>query len=824
MPNAKIKPSDLRCGRPYTLTAKGKLLFSEQDRTEVRDFIEVYRKSGHLLLELFLDWWRQGGDTQIAAVLLIFPARVSPRIEDSPLWKKTHAEAEQVIGRGWHALINLRLYHFLRTMAGIEGRAASGPKMMAEFLARVAFPPLAAERFAAIFEPFPTENLRWKLTSQVAGILRGFFSQAENARRENETKARILTDLRAANPGFYCALEGLLRSQAAWQRVCRSLMAVRRRLIDQEQIPIAIVNACQIQAIRERADMVSWQAAVDIHSPAALDAILQRAVENRRVVDEILRAFPESPAPDGLEEAMIRRFVSGKRVRDIARDPYLARRLLELYDQHVEAFPADKREVLGRVERLGRKAIHTGWREVINSKGSQPFVRAKSFFFRELVNFASALRPLRTPALVAERVTIWPMFDERKQWRIEKKQPAGIGNAVALALKLPAFLARPERSIPVTLRGNVPFTRAQALSEPVDVLDGVFQFRPSEVLRVAGDPSRKSYVKLQGLRVTSQEDDFFAIIAMRRMTESIGPLSAKLSNVTEFGPGERIAIFHLCPGGMRLGTLTLFEHRDRSWKIVRIHEVVARSDEGAYQQRGAQSVRVRNRGAKLTTHLHFDMNTLSVALDTQMDKLSAGPAGKISVTANRTAVAEVTPVKATLAEAWLRRAAHRIELLLAGNQVSRLIVAGRGQISTRSGVPVPVRRFFALEAAGPRKNAVGYLAYAAQKAGVTLHTISGRFSLIDSKGFPLASGVTLAAGLPYRFLRRDETGFEPKKATRTQQGIPQHLYLSGTPERLVDFYRNGAESILWAWIDKDFRANALSVLKRANAQPVELPL
>ena len=501
MSTAKQKPHELGCTRPYTLSAKGKLLSAEGERAEMHAFITAYRQSGQRLLELFLGWWRAGGDSQIVAVLLILPARIEPRIEESDLWRNVHAEAEKVVAAGWPTLVGQRLYHFLRTMAGVEGRAANGPEMMAGLLARLELPPLGmdAHKFAYIFEAFPSEKLRAKLTIQIAGVLRGFFSQAENARHSNDDKSRVLTRFRETHRDFFDGLQRLIRSQAAWQRSCQSLGPVRRRLIREASIPAAVVNACQVQAIRERGDLTSWQAVLDEHTPASLEGLAKHAAENRPVAMELLRALPAAELPDGIEEGAIRHFTSARRVRELARAPYFAQRLLELYDRHVERFPASQRELIDRVEKFGRKTIHTGWRELLEAPKTPAITSARRFFLREVMAFCTASRRIRTPTLVPENALIWPMFEERKQWRSVTKHPSGVGNTLQIDLRLPAFLDRPERWVSTVLRSHIPFARAQPLREPVNVLDGPFQFRPNETLKIDGDPTRKSYIKAQGL-------------------------------------------------------------------------------------------------------------------------------------------------------------------------------------------------------------------------------------------------------------------------------------------------------------------------------------
>lgn len=822
MATAKQTPTALGFARPYTLSAKGKLLVDQPSRVEVNDFIAAYRKAGCQLLELFLEWWHRGGDARTVAVLLILPAKISPDIEGSALWEKAQSEAQALNGNGWPALIELRLYYFLRTMAGVEGRAAPGPAMMAEFLARAKFPDLGMtkEKFAGIYEVFPSQKVRFKLTSQVAGILRGFFSQAENARRDSEAKARTLIALRKQAPLFFQNLERLLRAQAAWQQSCRGLRAVRRKLIDQDKFPIPLVNACQIQAIRERPDFTAWQAVTADQPDLSRDGAVLSATPSRQIVDMIAAAFPSLVVTDSNESDLIQRLTTAARIRGLARSPYLARRILELYDQHVAQFPVKERALLTQVDQFGRKAVHTGWREVLNEGPSRSLRDARRFFFNEMAEFAAALRLRKAPTLVPERVAIWPLFEEKKQWWVTKKQPTGIGNAIEIEMKLPAFHDRQEHILSGVVRGNLAFARAAALDEPISVVDGGFQFRPNESVKLDGDPKRKTYLKVQGLSVTARGEELYAVFGIRRMTEPAARVSSRLKDISEFGDGEKVAVLHLSPGGMRLGTLTLFEHRAGSWKLVPTHEEVGRSEIAAHDRSGDQLRRVRNRGWKTHSHLHFDLNSLGLAIDEQASKLQFGEAGKVSLAANRKAIAEIMPVKTALGEVWLRRAARRIGLALAGNGVSRLVVAGRGQIHSRDGQVVPVRRFFSLESIAGRKEAAGYLSDAARKAGVTIHVISGRFSLIDSKNYSAQKTAELGVGIPYRF---DSNTGGAGKTSRTREGVPQHLYLPSDPRRVVDFYRNGAESLLMAWADKSFRAKALTMLQKATAAMIELP-
>ena len=229
MPVAKITPSDLGCARPYALSAKGMLLVAEVDRPVVRGFVGAYSKSARALLELLMGWWRAGGDRQAVAALLVCPAKVPLTVLESSLWKQATAAATQAVparprpvkpGKelapvapeaAWVEFADGRLYQFLRAIAGAESNARAGTKMISQLLGAINFPRdlLSVEAFAAIFEVFPSEMLRSNLAVQVAGILKSYFSQVENARLENV--ARTATQSRLRAPRFSTSWAGYSR-------------------------------------------------------------------------------------------------------------------------------------------------------------------------------------------------------------------------------------------------------------------------------------------------------------------------------------------------------------------------------------------------------------------------------------------------------------------------------------------------------------------------------------------------------------------------------------------------------------------------------------
>ena len=581
-------------------------------------------------------------------------------------------------------------------------------------------------------------------------------------------------------------------------------------------------------AISERPDFRTWQPAFP-PSPA----VLAVAQANRPHVDALLAGFPASIAPDGVEEDIVRRLSSGNRVRRLDRDPRMAGLLLSLYDRHVAPFDAKDRTELFAVTKFGRKTVHTGWQVLMKAKGKQPRALVKGFLAKEVVAFAESLRLVRTPVLSVERVDVWPLFDEGDGWSLTARRPDGVGNAVGVELKVPAYQDSPVYKVAATIRGNIAFSKAAALAAPLDVKDGLSQFRPNQTVGVEGDPARKTYLKPQALRLTMDGNQFFAVVSTKRMTETPRALPASIDGVRQFADGERVAVFHLRPGGMRLGTLTVFERKDSKWRDVPLFDDVVRTDPTAYRTKTGERQelktgkfrRVQNTGLSKWARLHFETNPLCLAFDTQMAKISAETAGGTRVEVNQAAIAAASPVKTDLGEAWLKGVASRIGQILARNHVGRVVVAGTGSIESRGGFAVPVKRFFSLMAVGPHKTPSGLLTFAAQKAGVAIYAVSGRYSQVDSKGYTQGRGTeSLEMGVPYRFLVNGDKGFKPGTKMRTRMGAPSHLFVPSAPNRLVDFDRNGAESILLAVVDEKFKKAADALLEGSDARAIELPV
>lgn len=824
MNSGKLKPSELGCGSPYTLSAKGKLLVNPAALGALRNFVDTYQQSARALTDLIYRWWTTGGDHQVFAVLLVCPTRVSPIIEESELWQQTHVLVEKLAGTEWREFVGNRPYYLLRALAGIEGRSARGPEILQRMVKELPLPEnlLTVEIFAEIFEPFPSEVWRGKLTAHVVGMLRAFFSQSENARSENAAKAADLARLRALRPVFFTRLEQLLQAQAAWETACRVLANVRRQLRE-EGVAGEVMNACQVQAIVERPDLIGLQHILAGHSAEILASIAEQALAHRHIVARILQGLPDASALATSENGVIRRLSSGNRIREVARDPFLATQLLRLYNDTIRAIPDGHADLPKKTERFGRHTVHLGWRAVMNAPPASQLAGMKTFFVKELVVFVAALRPIRTPVLRAEAAVRAPSLDHGDGWRLVERHPDGVGNAIKIEMVLPAVSNEPAQAVAAVLRGNLAFAKGTTLETALNISDGIFQYRPDQVLPISHDPSRKTYLKAQGLQLRRESDELFGSIFVRRMTEAVQLTPGRLKEGRPFAAGERLAILHLCPGGMRLGTLTLFEYLKTGWRIIRGRNVVSRSDTAAFAKSGDRMIRVHNRDVKTFDHLNFELNSLGIAIDAQMAQRDASPAENGSLASTQEALRPSDPGKVALGQTTLTRIAHHIGSILEENRCVHLLVAGSGRISSHGGAPIPVRQFFALHPMGPRKIAAGYLSIAAQKAGVGISTIAGRYSLIDSKGYSEESTQPLAVGLPYRFLRRGDAQFVENVRQRTRRGAPEHLYLPTDPERIVDFSRNAAQSILLAWTKEDFRGRGLAALLKMNLRSIALP-
>lgn len=820
----KLKPSELGCGRPYTLSAKGKLLVAPAGAAPLQNFIDTYQRSARSLMELIYRWWTMAGDHQIFAVLFVCPTHVSPAIEESALWRDTEAMAKTLSGQGWREFASSRGYYILRALAGIEGRAARGPEILQRMVKELPLPGnlLTVKRFAEIFEPFPSEVWRGKLTAHVVGMLRAFFSQSENVRSENAAKAADLARLRALHPVFFTRFEQLLKAQAAWETACRVLASVRRQLRE-EGIAVEVTNACQIQAIVERPDLIELQHIPAEHSPETLASFAEHALAHRLIVERMRLGLPDASALATSENSAIRRLSSGNGIREVARDPFFAKQLLRLYNDTIMVIPDGHVDLPNKTERFGRHMVHLGWRSVMNATPASPLAGMKTFFVKELSVFIAALRPIRTPVLRADAAVRAPSLDQGDGWRLVERHPEGVGNAIKIEMVLPAVSNEPAQAVAAVLRGNLAFAKGATLETPLNISDGIFQYRPDQVLPVSHDPSRKTYLKAQGLQLGREGDEFFGSIFVRRMTEAVQLTPGRLKEGRPFAAGERLAILHLCPGGMRLGTLTIFEYLKTGWRIIRGRNVVSRSDAAAFGKLGDRMIRVHNRDVKTFDHLHFELNSLGIAIDAQMAQRDGSPAENGSLASPQGALRPSDPGKVALGQTTLTRIAHHIGSILEENRCVHLLVAGSGRISSHGGAPVPVRQFFALHPMGPRKIAAGHLSIAAQKAGVGISTIAGRYSLIDSKGYSDESTLPFTVGLPYRFLRRGDAQFVEGVRQRTRRGAPEHLYIPTDPERIVDFSRNAAQSILLAWTKEDFRGRGLAALLKMNLRSIALP-
>lgn len=109
-----------------------------------------------------------------------------------------------------------------------------------------------------------------------------------------------------------------------------------------------------------------------------------------------------------------------------------------------------------------------------------------------------------------------------------------------------------------------------------------------------GDPARKTYLKPQALRGTAQGGRCFGNVSIKSLTEVVRSIEGGTVKSGEFEVAERVALLHWRPGGMRLGTLTVFERTETRWKIIPLRDVVTRTDQGAFPRHGAQAIRVHN--------------------------------------------------------------------------------------------------------------------------------------------------------------------------------------------------------------------------------------
>jgi hypothetical protein len=822
--NAKLPPEAYGCLEPFTLTSCAGLNTDENTKESITRFINAYSETGKQLGTYFMGLLSGTPDQQITATLLINPNQMNPEVKKSKLAEAANTWAEKETGKTFAEFVEGHTYHILRDLNFESPRNRDLNKQIKSLLKSVPldFGNLSPERFTAIFGTSPNHTWCAKLADQVTGTFRAFLASKENTREKNEEKQKIIQEMIQKAPVFASLLTKFLYQQAAWISACRILTDIRKELRD-KGIKHETLTACQKTAMQQ----CTCKEIAEHTFPTAEE--IKEATGHETLTNQLATHLSErTDAGNTTKESWlftIRRLSSKNRLKAIAREPFLAHRLIEMYETQFGRLPAKEREECFVIKNFGRKNIATGWEKMLQSRGTSATAKMAGFFKTELTDFAASHRTHQTPAMDIQRTPFWPMMSEGQDWYSIPEDPKQ-GNALKIEIRIPAFHTEPQQTARATIRGNTNFTQAAKLAQPLNIKNGLFQFRPNLESPVKMDATRKTYTKVQALRLmTDPQGRIQTAISTTRMVQTPLPAIKRDTNKKPvIRPKERLAIIHLNPGAkpgnMRIATINAFKFEGQ-WNLIKLKDDVPQTHSGAYALINNKKARYHNRGTKEHSYWHIQANPLAKELDalkkTEEKSKSIPPVPAPNPgTANTNTTnpdTRKTPDSTyiNMGKTFLRQQAHNVQRILARNHINHVIIAGKlPTFTTRENHPLGLHNFFHLNG-GPS----GYLAMAIKKAGASITITSAQGARCNARPFRQTMEYTpktkIEVGTPFR--TTDEK--ESKESGISFQGTPEHIYFPES-KSTSPFQLNAAWSILLSYLCPEYLAAAKKALETTN--------
>lgn len=818
----KQSPQELGCLRPFALTYKARLFCDRANPEEaqlLRGFLTTYMEACQKLAHYLAAWFDGSERHRLAVLLLVMPSKIPAGILQSDAWQLiSNAPENEFLERTWSSYAEKNLHRNLRALAGIdadEKRTTKGGDVALMIWDRFKLPVPTREEFDSIFGCFPQEFWRNEMSEAVQGVLRSYFSGRETVREEMEKRETRRRELYPKAPGFYDWLTDWLHDEGAHAQASRMFDAVRRSLKD---VDPGLLRACQTKALLERPD------AKDYH-PRLINAWWQeRAAERPEIVAQFAAAFPDPvPEPPSWEPDRLRRFCSAKlHVLACAKEPHFIGSLLGALQTHLNLFSEEEvTEIVRNVQQMGKKRIHRGWLHLCASKSARDKQVVK--LVNEAREYARMLRPVKQTEL-RDDGTFWPLlpFGQGGGW-----QHAGEGDEMCRAevsFDVPAYRdaegnVTEKRRITVLLRGHLPHNGTTALPEPLEVRDGLTQYRPDRTKPVFGqhpqaDP-RQMFLKAQAIRLVEDDHGLAAAWCSKLMTEATVLPVKKTPLYDTLQVGDRVAVFCFLPGGSVLGDLVLFEKTDDAigWRLVTLEEARPRSDAGML----TGSVDPATPGSaspqpwlcKRRPFIRLDAAGVDHAFSGMV--CESEKRGGSNPDANESAMSWLGQKRTRGGDTMYKQLASRMERIIAWNRAKVVLIAVGGvSVYGKSRVMHPLRRFMDI---GLRS---GYLFTALARQGIPWSVVSNRYSRVWMRDFLSDPTVgILECGEKFRRLRKGEikTGDDTRESTR---GSLTHLRCR---ESRCDLPLNAGWAALLTWTQprvKELADLALVAAKEAD--------
>lgn len=817
-PNLKT-PQELGCQRPFVLTYKARLLTqSEQDRVDLRGFLEAYRNTAQRLAAFLVKWFRGTPSERIAACLLVWPKHFSPDVLESPAWLAVSAgETTGLLPKKWAYLIEDTLYQNLRALAGRDDRPTQAGEIVRKNWAKFTLPSPTPDEFDRIFGSFSEAAWRGEAATAVQSALRSYFSKGEMVRREGIERNARRAMLYAQAPGFFNWLALYLEDNRAFVQACRMLRPVRRELLD-EKVDRAVLRACQSAALLQRLDArVLWPRLL-------MDSNSTVAAAHPEIVMRIAKAIPTPiPIADESETDAIRRFCSTVRpIESLEREPALIKELLGAVQKEWRCFAADELEgIQNDIIPHGPYFRHQGWRRLCESNQARD--QRVVGLIRDAREYARLLRPLQQ-AVRREDADFWPLvqFGPRFGWAAAAIPVGAPANTAAVAFDVPDYvidrdgkrIVHEKRKITVLLRGHLPGNDAERLEKPMDVKAGAFQFRPDRRKAVFGQhpQARKRHMFVKGQSIHLIEDRAGIAGAWRAMHMAEGTIltSKERPLAQALQPGNRLGVLIVLPGGSVLCDLLIFERTASGvgWKLVTVEESRARTDSG--MRNGSARGNPQPWVCKRRPFVRID----SAAVDARLTQLMAEATrrGSPDVLVNRAISSWKGRVRSAVCDTAYKQIAARIERLLSWNRCDGVLIVGGGYLRGQTRLQHPFRQFYELSTQS------GYLMNAINRLGLPWSASTARPARVWVKDFlqDPENVRELRLGHAFRRLRRNEAiSSAPVSGTPgiTSTGSVTHIARETDGARAVDYPINAGWAVLLAWANPAFNKLAMNALE-----------
>lgn len=105
--NSKLPPEAFGCARPYTLTAKAKVVLAPEDSAKIRRFVTAHTDAARALLSYFMELYRGSLEHRVTLSLLVTPSKDSPEVLEHPRYLQALHSEIQIVPRKISELLSI---------------------------------------------------------------------------------------------------------------------------------------------------------------------------------------------------------------------------------------------------------------------------------------------------------------------------------------------------------------------------------------------------------------------------------------------------------------------------------------------------------------------------------------------------------------------------------------------------------------------------------------------------------------------------------------------------------------------------------------------